>query len=247
MSRVFIVEDDLSTLRLYETLLQPKHEILAVGSGSELRGKLREFKADLIILDVELGTYKDGFDLAAELRKIDEFRQIPILFVTAKNAPDALQQAFDLGAEDYLTKPFQPFELLARVEHRIQKSKNAFEQNRYLCFESLKLDLLKQTCVESGASIELAPAEFQVLLFLVKNSGRVVARKELSGFALGERELSPRLIDTYVSALRKKLPLLKNRIESIYAVGYCLKDETCDSSKALAKKGEGSNAQSGSY
>lgn len=223
MHRILAVEDDPSITHLYETLLAPKSQLLILPTGTDFLSKVEGFLPHLIILDVELGSHEDGFGLASQLQTKPETRHIPILFVTAKDSPEAMTKGFRLGADDYLVKPFHPYELVARCEHRIRKASDSVSRVRTWTKGPLRLDLMARRCFVDEREVELSPAEFQILLSFINNENRVIQRKELAKEALGDRNIKSRLIDSYVSSLRRKIPWLRDAIESIYGVGYKLK------------------------
>lgn len=220
MNRILIVEDDPIIRALYTKVLGDEFSLEILESGNGLLKKINEFSPELIILDIDLGTAQNGYDLARSLRAEPTTKEIPFLFVTGKSEPENLVKGFQLGAEDYLEKPFRPYDLLARIKTRITKIKQREESSDEILVGPLKMNTLNQTCTIKSEDVPLPPSEFQILAVLAKNKGNSFSRGELCLKALGKTAKDERLVDTYVSSLRKKHPLLKKSIRSKYGVGY---------------------------
>jgi len=205
-SVILVVEDDEEIQRLVQDLLsQEGFTVEAAQSGSGLDDVLARCRPDLILLDLMLPG-EDGLAICRRLRKHDN---TPILMLTAK--ADAVDRVvgLEIGADDYLTKPFNPRELLARVRALLRRAGGMAnpEQTRRHCFEGLIIDLdARLLTTETGEPIQLTSAEFELLACFVSRPRRVLTRDQLLDWTRG-RSADPfdRTIDMTISRLRKKI------------------------------------------
>jgi two-component system, OmpR family, response regulator len=205
-SVILVVEDDEEIQRLVRDLLsQEGFTVEAVQSGSGLDEVLARCRPDLILLDLMLPG-EDGLAICSRLRKHDN---TPILMLTAKADPIDRVVGLEIGADDYLTKPFNPRELLARVRALLRRAGGMAqaEQTRRHYFEGLVIDLdARSLTTEAGESIPLTSAEFELLACFVSRPRRVLTRDQLLDWTRG-RSADPfdRTIDMTISRLRKKI------------------------------------------
>lgn len=225
MEKILIIDDDEELCELVsEYLAVEGFETETVHDGEAGLQKALAGEHDLVTLDVMLPK-KNGFDVLRELRKES---QIPVLMLTARGEDMERIVGLEIGADDYLPKPFNPRELVARLRailRRIEAVKNAKNlSNEKLEVEDLVVSLSGRTAKVDGEKLGLTAVEFDLLVALVKQAGKVVEKEDLSREVL-ERELSPydRSLDMHISNLRKKLGKHESgedRIKTIRSVGY---------------------------
>jgi two-component system response regulator CpxR len=225
MEKILIIDDDEELCELVSEYLSVEgFEVDVIHDGeSGLQLALNE-EHDLIILDVMLPK-KNGFDVLRELRKESK---IPVLMLTARGEDMERIVGLEIGADDYLPKPFNPRELVARLRAILRRIENA-ENSKKLSSEKIKVEDLEisvagRTARVDGAKLGLTAVEFDLLVALVKETGNVIKKEDLSLRVL-ERELSPfdRSLDMHVRKKKKKLGKHKNgeeRIKTIRSVGY---------------------------
>jgi DNA-binding response OmpR family regulator len=223
MDKILIVEDDLKTsnlLKLYLRQAGYKAEIANDGyTGLELA---RRMQPDLIVLDLMLPNL-DGLDICRLLRTETN---VPIIILTAKSTEDDVLRGLELGADDYITKPFSPREVVARVKtvlRRVQENGNSGPQKE-LSFGELVINLTRHEVAIKGDVVHLTPKEFKLLETLAKEPGRAFSRLELVERAFGyDYEGLERTVDAHVMNLRKKIErdhTNPNYVETVYGVGY---------------------------
>lgn len=218
---LLIVDDDRElTTMLAEYLARDGFAAIVAGNTVIALSAIHEHRPDLIILDVMLpGT--SGLDLLRDLRRRDI--QTPVLLLTAQGEETDRVVGLELGADDYVTKPFNPRELAARVRAILRRGASRADATDVRRVGSLEVDAgLRQVRLD-GEAIELTGAEFSVLLDLMRRPGQVVSRADLTERALGRPlALYDRSIDTHISNLRRKLDPGKVEIRNIRGAGYIL-------------------------
>jgi len=221
--RILLIEDEPGLVLTVSDLLSTEgYEVESAGDGETGLSKALNGKFDLVILDIMLPR-KTGFDVCRELRQkgID----VAILMLTAKTQVVDRVVGLKLGADDYLTKPFDPAELLARVEallRRVQKENRIPVQS--FQFGDIEIDFERAVLLKAGQPVTLASKEMQLLRYLVDNRGRVVPREELlQNVWEYSSDVSSRTIDVHVAWLRQKLednPQNPKHIHTIRGKGY---------------------------
>ncbi|PAF52530.1 response regulator transcription factor [Helicobacter sp. 13S00477-4] len=218
MSKLLLVEDDLEMQALIKTYLeQAKFEVLATDSPNRSIDLLRENQGniDLIILDLTLPEM-DGFELCKKIRNIS---QIPIIISTARGDIYNKIQGFEKGADDYLAKPYEPAELIARINAMLRRFKP-----KEMSFDNLNINIQKREAKLSGQVLDLTNTEFDILIFLIENRLHPVSREVIANTinAIHEDSLL-RSIDTHVRNLRAKLNDNAKEpkfIQSVWGIGY---------------------------
>jgi DNA-binding response OmpR family regulator len=226
MSRILVIDDDRELAELLQEFLVPEGFTIdtAFDHSSGLAKALKS-EADLIVLDVMLPG-GSGFELLKKLRASST--KVPVILLTARGEAIDRIVGLEIGADDYLPKPFDPRELLARIKailRRTASSGNAGGEDDVATVGDITLSPGTRTVVCGGQEVDLTSVEFNVLELLLRNAGTVVTREELAQTALG-RPLAPfdRSVDVHVSKLRKKLgggeEDSENRIKTVRGVGY---------------------------
>lgn len=215
MIRILIVEDEKSISNLIRINLEDaEYECVCVYDGAAAADMLEKQSFDLILLDVMLPKI-DGYELMEYIRPLD----IPVIFLTAKSDTKDKVKGLKLGAEDYLTKPFEIIELLARVETVLRRyNKNA----SVLTVENVTIDTLSHTVKKDGMVIPLTVKEFDLLLLLVQNKNIALFRDKIYERVWHEEYLGDsRTVDLHIQRLRKKLGW-EQKITAVYKIGYRL-------------------------
>ncbi|MBF8268119.1 MAG: family transcriptional regulator [Dehalococcoidia bacterium] len=222
-STVLIVEDDPNTVELVRLYLsRDGHKVLAASEGFEGLRLAREARPDLVILDLMLPGL-DGMEVCRILRKESD---VPIVMLTARVEEEDRLAGLDLGADDYVTKPFSPRELAARIRAVLRRTATgAVERGPALLQHGNITANLRLRSVRVGATpVRLTPIEFRLLVLLMREPGRTFTREEIMDRALGDDfDGFDRAVDAHVSNLRRKLgedPQRPRYIHTIYGVGY---------------------------
>lgn len=214
MARILVAEDEGSLNRLIcKNLHLVGHTAFAAMDGREALRLAEEQKPDLVLLDVMLPEV-DGFAVKEQLPP-----QTPVIFVTAKvSLPDKLK-GLNLGAEDYITKPFEMLELLARIQTVLRR---AGKQAKTFCWQGLQVDFDSHLVTRNGKNVDLTPQEYSLLETLLLNRNIALSRERLLESAWGYDYMGEtRTVDNHILRLRKKLGLEKE-IQTIYKLGYRL-------------------------
>ena len=219
MSKILIVEDDPDiALPLEDDLTLEGYDVEAVGDGETALRRLDEARFDLLLLDVMLPGV-DGFEVCRRLRHAGS--RLPIVLLTAKAQEAEVVMGLEQGADDYITKPFSPRELRARLKAVLRRHDDTPPQVR---FDDLELDFERVELRRNGVPVELTPIEFKLLSTFVRQPGRVVSRQQLLDRVWGPSTyITERVVDTHIANLRKKIeadPRQPRYVVSVLGVGY---------------------------
>lgn len=226
--RILVADDDLSITTLIEkTLENPRYEIVTAKDGLQAIEAFEASSFDVVILDVMM-PYVDGFQVCKHVRDRSD---VPIIILTARGGTEDVVHGFELGADDYITKPFKTVELMARVE-AILRRVEGYQHRRappIVRVGELEIDEPRHRVVARGNLVNLTPMEFELLYFLAANAGRVFDRETLYREVwhydhVGETNL----VDVCVRRLREKIELEPSRpriIITVRGVGYKFNDE----------------------
>jgi two-component system alkaline phosphatase synthesis response regulator PhoP len=220
MSRILIVEDEPDiAATLQEDLALEGHDVDTVGDGEAALARARSETFDLFVLDIMLPGV-DGFDVCRTLRQSGV--ATPIMLLTAKSHEAEKVMGLDLGADDYVTKPFSPRELRARVRALLRRGGEAGQES--LVVGDLEIDADKFELRKRGERIELTPLEFKLMAAMMRRRGVVLSRQQLLDAAWGSGTfVTERAVDTHVANLRRKIeddPAAPRHIVSVHGVGY---------------------------
>jgi len=226
LGRILIVDDEPKLIHLVREILQATgYEVLASSSGNPALEMVAMEQPELVILDITLFGSLDGFEVA---RRIREFSEVPIIMLTARiNEADKLR-GFEVGVDDYITKPFSSKELLARIRAVLKRTKGAQPigvESEIEC-GSLKIDLLRRTVSIDGRTVHLTPTEYKLLHELTLNNNKVMLHEQLLTAVWGEEYRNDvDYLRSYIHYLRKKLepdPTNPKMIINCQGVGYML-------------------------
>jgi two-component system phosphate regulon response regulator PhoB len=220
MARVLVVEDETDLQQVLEyNLKQAGHEVSIASRGSEAMRLVREHHPDLVLLDLMLPDML-GTDICRTLKSAPETRAIPVMMVTAKGEEIDRVVGFELGADDYVVKPFSVRELLLRVSAVLRRAQTPVDEEN-IEFGVLKIDRPAHRVWIHGEEVELTPLEFRLLVTLYERRNRVQTRGSLLDDVWDmHSELTTRTVDTHVKRLREKLGDARNYIETVRGVGY---------------------------
>jgi two-component system alkaline phosphatase synthesis response regulator PhoP len=228
MKKILVVDDEENILELIKyNLTQEGYDLSLAIDGKEALEKVEEFSPDLIILDIMLPG-KDGFEICEILQDEDATRKIPIIFLSARGEVEDKVRGLELGATDYLTKPFSPRELLSRVRtifRRIDFS-SLDEEKDFFKYGKLTVDLKGYQVLVNEEKLELTNKEFSLLTYLLNREGEVCSRDDLLEEVWGYDSFSGiRTVDVHIRMLRKKFnkcDINKLSIETVRGIGYRL-------------------------
>ena len=222
--KILIVEDDEDIVEMIAYNLKKEgYRILSALRGEEAVSLAKRERPDLIILDLMLPGI-DGFEVCKILKKNEITMQIPIIMLTAKSQEIDKVIGLELGADDYITKPFSPKELIARIKAVLRRFQKPLPKKK-IKIGDLVIDSLKYEVFVSGRKISLTSTEFKLLEFLAQRQGLVLSRDKILDGVFGyDSESYDRTIDAHIKSLRRKLGKAKGYIETIRGVGYRFKE-----------------------
>ena len=223
---IMIVDDEKRLVSLVESYLtQEGYRVVSANNGVEALPVASREKPDLIILDIMMPEM-DGYEFMREHHKVQD---TPIILLTARVDDDERVIGLELGADDYITKPFRPRELVARVRAVLRRAGKTEPQAKVLQVADITLDRDTRTVTVADRSVDLTPSEFDLLAALMTSPGRVFSRLDLLDILQGIRyEGYERTIDTHIKNLRAKIepdPRTPFYVETIYGVGYRFRRE----------------------
>lgn len=220
---ILVIEDDKRMAALLERgLLGEGHLVFVAHDGRQGLDYAKAREYDIIVLDVLLPSV-DGYEVARRLRRRGD--RTPILMLTARSSPGDTAQGLDAGADDYLKKPFDFEELLARL--RAVSRRGPISAGTLLQVDNLSLDPASREVRRGGHQVHLTPREFQILEILMRRARRVVPREALLEAVWSEgEEVEPNTVDVFVSSLRRKIesPDGRRLIQTVWGLGFCLKE-----------------------
>mgnify|MGYP000426803920 CR=1 FL=1 len=222
--RILIVEDDRPIIELIEHYLGKEHfALLSTTSGDAALKMAVARKPHLVILDIMLPGI-DGLEVCRELRKNPQTASIPILMLTAKAEESDKIIGLELGADDYMTKPFSPKELVARVRALLRRTEYQSSPARTYSYDKLELDSEKHEVKYDGKPLDLTSKEFGLLQALLQKVGKLFSRETLLATVWGEDYYGgSRTVDVHIRKLREKIPSLAQDIITVKGFGYKLR------------------------
>jgi len=223
MSKILVIEDEQDILSLIELNLKyAGFDVHLASDGMEGLAKAKMIRPDFIILDLMLPGM-DGLDVCKELKKDFETQHIPILMLTARGEEVDRIVGFELGADDYVVKPFSVRELILRIK-AVLRRKNDLGPEKIWELEGLKLDREKMIFTVDSKEVKLTSTEFKLLTELIDAKGKVLSREQLLSKVWGyDFDGYARTVDTHIRRLRKKMEPYAHLIETIRGMGYKIK------------------------
>lgn len=219
--KIYIIEDNRDTRKFLETVLSKEFEVHSSENAMSGIEKIKKSHPDLIILDVLLPNV-DGFEACTMLKNDEKTKNIPIIFLSAKNTSNDISQGLDLGAEDYMGKPFDYKELVARIKARLREKANWKSQPKLVQSGDIRLNIDTRDVTFHNRHIELTQTEFDMLTFFIQHNGKIVTREDIIGtvWKNDKSASQKRTIDVHIRSLRKKINSLTRDIRSVYGKGY---------------------------
>ena len=221
--KVLVVDDEKHIVELARIYLTREgYEVEGVGDGSQALARFGQIKPDLVVLDIMLPG-ADGLEICKEIRK---HSQVPIIMLTARDEVTDKVVGLEVGADDYLTKPFHPQELVARAKALLRRARLEPDAPKLIRAGKLEVDLERHEVRHEQAKVQLRPKEFDLLTLLARYPGRVFQRSELLDLVWGyDFPGYTRTVDVHVQQLREKLAaagVTAPSIETVWGVGYRL-------------------------
>lgn len=223
--KILLVEDQILIQKVVEASVSDFCDLMWVTSVAQAEQELIHNPYSLIILDVLLPD-GSGFEFCRKIRAQDQFKEVPIIFLTGQGEVDHRVHGFALGADDYVVKPFEPKEFRARIEVRLKKIESGMQTS--LIRHNFRLDLMGQKAFMTpgdGAelNLNLTPIEFKLLAHFMKHEGQTFSREDLMNTVWGKGvHVSAHTVDTHISSLRKKMGDCGVYLKAIMKRGYCL-------------------------
>ena len=222
--RILVVDDEPQIAEIATDYLRlAGFEVITAGDGVRALELVRGRRPDLVVLDLGLPRL-DGIDVARAIRRESD---LPIIMLTARVQEDDRLQGLEVGADDYITKPFSPRELVARVRAVLRRSEKSGADADVIRVGDLTIDVPRMRVARGDEAIDLTPTEFQIVATPARHPGRVFTRAQLLDAVRGSAaEAFDRAIDSHVKNIRRKLALSERSeyIESVYGIGYRLAD-----------------------
>lgn len=223
MSLIFIVEDD-KNIREIETfaLKNVGYQVEDFECAKDFYKRLAEKKPSLILLDIMLPD-EDGLEIVRKLRSKADTKALPIILVTAKTSEIDKVKGLDIGADDYMTKPFGVMELISRVKAMLRRTKSQSEEEKFLVLGNVFLDREKHAVYVKDIPCELTYKEYELLKLLMTNAGIVTTRERILEKVWGtDFEGESRTLDMHIKTLRQKLKEAGSMIKTVRNVGYIM-------------------------
>jgi len=220
-ARILVVDDEPDLLELVRIhLANAGYAVSLAATGAEALDELRRARPDLVVLDLMLPDYS-GTEVCRKIRSDPEFADIPVVMLTALSEEVDRVVGFELGADDYVTKPFSPRELVLRVKAILKRSEKGQREPELLEHGAIRIDFGRRRCEIAAAEVQLTAKEFELLATLMQRPGHVLTREKLLDTVWGsDVSVTLRTIDTHVRRLREKLGEAGSVVETVRGVGY---------------------------
>lgn len=223
-ARVLVIEDDKDIVELVRYNLEKEgYQITACGDGATGLAQTRKSPPDLLLLDLMLPKLS-GLEICKEIRRDERLARLPILMLTARGEEADRVVGLELGADDYVTKPFSPRELAARIKALLRRVQPPGEDAKLLEVGALRVDPISYRAQREGKTLPLSTLEFRLLYYLASRPNRVFSRDQLLDAVWGtDRFVTPRSVDVYVRRLREKVernPERPEYLKTVRGAGY---------------------------
>ena len=225
--RILVVDDEEDLCEILKFNIENEGYEVDTANSAEEALKMNISSYHLLLLDVMMVEIS-GFKMANLLKKDKKTAQVPIIFITAKDTENDTVTGFNLGADDYISKPFSLREVIARVKAVLRRTATSDTEKapEQLCYQSLVIDITKKKVSIDGEEVPLTKKEFEILFLLLQNKGRVFSREDiLSRIWSDEVYVLDRTIDVNITRLRKKIGTYGKRIVTRLGYGYCFETE----------------------
>jgi two-component system OmpR family response regulator len=222
-STVLVVDDEDSIVDLVSSALRfTGYHVVSAQAGFDALRSVKSEQPDLIVLDVNLPDL-DGFEVCRRLRR--DGIDTPVIFLTARDEPEALRLGFRHGGDDYLTKPFSLEELTLRIEAVLRRSSGRPSEPTRLNVDTVVLDERAHRVTVDDKEVDLSPTEFRLLRYLMLNAGRALSKTQILEYVWEyDFDGDAGIVETYISYLRRKLGAAATLIRTVRGVGYALRE-----------------------
>lgn len=218
--KILVIEDNEDTRKFLYQILSKEYEVTLADNAVLGIDFARNQNPDLILLDIML-PHLSGLDACQLLKKDEKTANIPVIFLSAKSKVSDITSGLNLGADDYISKPFDYKELVARVKARLRIGSNT-SANANLVVGDLWIDNTNRIVKYNSKAVELTLTEFDILRKLAGNAGATVSRKDIIEAVRhhSKKPINDRTIDVHIRAIRKKIPEMQKHLSSVYGIGY---------------------------
>jgi phosphate regulon transcriptional regulator PhoB len=223
-ARILVIEDDKDIVELVRYNIEKDgYQVTVCGDGATGLAQVRKTPPDLLVLDLMLPKLS-GLEICKEIRRDERLNRLPILILTARGEEADRVVGLELGADDYVTKPFSPRELVARVKALLRRVQPPGEEAKLLEIGALRVDPISYRAQREGRTLPLSTLEFRLLYYLASRPNRVFSRDQLLDAVWGtDRFVTPRSVDVYVRRLREKVernPERPEYLKTVRGAGY---------------------------
>jgi DNA-binding response OmpR family regulator len=212
---ILVIDDDIGVRGLINEILEDKYSVFQAENGETGIEKVKSHQPDLVLLDVKMPG-KDGFQVCKELKENSQTSQTPIIFLTASSETQNLVRAFQLGADDFIEKPFQILELTSRIGAKLRHKK--ISEN--LQMAQIQLNPKSMLVKIRGEIVPFSALEFNLLKFFMQEKNNVVSRETVLKQVWGNVCVTDRTVDTHIVSLRKKIVHSDCKLQTVYGIGY---------------------------
>lgn len=224
-TNILVIEDDQDVIDVLGYFLEKEnYRVHVARDGLTALTMARKVVPTLILLDLKIPNL-DGIEVCKSLKSDPRLRDIPVIMVTAKGEESDKIKGLETGADDYVTKPFSPGELVARVRAHLRRREGNDSEKKYQ-YDNISVDTVKHEVCFNGREVELTIKEFELLLYLMENKGRVLTRDMILNHIWGYGYFgTSRTVDVHITQLRRKISVLSDAIVTVKSVGYKLREE----------------------
>ena len=223
---VLVIDDEKDLVELVRYNLEKEgYDVIAATDGRSGLDIAREHAPDLVVLDLMMPGV-DGLEICRQLRQDARTARLPVIMLTAKATEADRIVGLEMGADDYITKPFSPRELVARVKALLRRTSTAEQPHEIIRAGPLAIDVHRHEVTCAGREISLTATEFRILQLLATRAGRVLSRDQIIDSALGrDSSVFDRTVDVHITAIRRKLGRDADLVETVRGFGYKLRDQ----------------------
>ncbi len=223
-TKMLLVEDEYRLATVLKTFFEKKNfNVDIVNDGEDAVFQAENLKPDIILLDWMLPNMS-GLEICRQIRSTKDLKKTPIIFLTAKGEEEDKLRGLDIGADDYVTKPFSQMELLARINSLLRRSNPSNLDDQLSYKKTIIMDLKTHRVKREGKSVKLNPKEFELLRLFLENPGKVFSRDQLLDKIWGDVNVELRTVDVHIRRLRKNININKTKdlIRTVRSSGYSL-------------------------
>ena len=222
--KILLIEDEKRLAKIIKNFLEKNNfEVADLYDGEDAIITAETFNPNLILLDWMLPGLS-GLEICRQIRSNKSINKVPIIFLTAKGEEEDKLRGLDIGADDYITKPFSQIELIARIKALLRRSEPTMFDEMLTYKNTIAMDLKKHRVKRNGKNVRLGPKEYQLLRLFLENPGRVFSRDQLLDRVWADINVEPRTVDVHIRRLRKNINIPKSNdlIRTVRSSGYSL-------------------------